>query len=253
MMNSNVILVGAGPGDPELLTLKALKAIQNADAILYDALISEEILAMIPSSCKTFNVGKRCGQHKMKQEEINEFLYQMSQRHQRVVRLKGGDPFIFGRGGEELEYLQKRNVETSVVPGITAAAGCAASCNIPLTHRGHGNSLLLHSGHSSFGEFDPSHTDKEKQTQVFYMGMNQAAAISAHLIDQGHDPETEVAIICQGTRSNQASQLGTLSTLPAMAEEMKHLTPGLIILGDVVSLASNQQQRISERNLALTA
>ena len=253
MMNSNVILVGAGPGDPELLTLKALKAIQNADAILYDALISEEILAMIPSNCKTFNVGKRCGQHKMKQEEINEFLYQMSQRHQRVVRLKGGDPFIFGRGGEELEYLQKRNVETSVVPGITAAAGCAASCNIPLTHRGHGNSLLLHSGHSSFGEFDPSHTDKEKQTQVFYMGMNQAAAISAHLIDQGHDPETEVAIICQGTRSNQASQLGTLSTLPAMAEEMKHLTPGLIILGDVVSLASNQQKRISEQNLALTA
>ena len=253
MNNSHVILVGAGPGDPELLTLKALKAIQNADAILYDALISEEILAMIPDNCKTFNVGKRCGAHKMKQEEINEFLYQMSLRHKSVVRLKGGDPFIFGRGGEELEYLQERNVETSVVPGITAAAGCAASCNIPLTHRGHGNSLLLHSGHSSFGEFDPSHTDKEKQTQVFYMGMNQAGSISAHLIDQGHHPDTEVAIICQGTRRNQASQLGTLASLPAMAEEMKHLTPGLIILGDVVGLASKQQKRLVEKSFALTA
>jgi uroporphyrin-III C-methyltransferase len=253
MENAQVILVGAGPGDPELLTLKALKAIQNADAILYDALISEEILAMIADNCKTFNVGKRCGEHKMRQEEINEFLYQMSQRHQTVVRLKGGDPFIFGRGGEELEYLQRRNVETTVIPGITAAAGCAASCKIPLTHRGFGNSLLLHSGHSSFGEFDPSHTDKENQTQVFYMGMNQAAAISAHLIDQGHDPDTEVAIICQGTRKDQASQLGTLSTLPEMAEEMKHLTPGLIILGDVVSLASAQQQRKSAQTLLQTA
>lgn len=253
MENAQVILVGAGPGDPELLTLKALKAIQNADAILYDALISEEILAMIPNNCKTFNVGKRCGEHKMRQEEINEFLYQMSQRHQTVVRLKGGDPFIFGRGGEELEYLQQRNVETIVVPGITAAAGCAASCKIPLTHRGFGNSLLLHSGHSSFGEFDPSHTDKENQTQVFYMGMNQASAISAHLIDQGHSPDTEVAIICQGTRKNQASKLGTLSTLPEIAEEMKHLTPGLIILGDVVGLASAQQQRKSMQTLLQTA
>ncbi|HCM06653.1 MAG TPA: uroporphyrinogen-III C-methyltransferase [Oceanospirillales bacterium] len=253
MMNSNVILVGAGPGDPELLTLKALKAIQSADAILYDALISEEILEMIPDNCKTFNVGKRCGAHKMKQEEINEFLYQMSTRHKVVVRLKGGDPFIFGRGGEELEYLQQRNVETSVIPGITAAAGCAASCNIPLTHRGHGNSLLLHSGHASTGEFDNSHTDKEKQTQVFYMGMNQAESISNHLIAEGHHPDTEVAIICQGTRPNQASQLGTLATLPIMAEEMKHLTPGLIILGDVVSLASNQQQRLNSKILALTA
>tara|TARA_B110001454_G_scaffold758_2_gene605 strand:+ start:9553 stop:10314 length:762 start_codon:yes stop_codon:yes gene_type:complete len=253
MINSNVILVGAGPGDPELLTLKALKAIQSADAILYDALISEEILEMIPAGCKTFNVGKRCGAHKMKQEEINEFLYQMSTRHKVVVRLKGGDPFIFGRGGEELEYLQKRHVETSVIPGITAAAGCAASCNIPLTHRGHGNSLLLHSGHTSTGEFDNSHTDKEKQTQVFYMGMNQATSISDYLIAQGHHPDTEVAVICQGTRPNQASQLGTLATLPAMAEAMKHLTPGLIILGDVVSLASNQQQRLALNSLSLSA
>lgn len=250
MIDAQVVLVGAGPGDPELLTLKALKAIQNADAILHDALISDEILAMIPENCKRFNVGKRCGAHKMKQNEINEFLYQMSLRHKNVVRLKGGDPFIFGRGGEELEYLQARNVETTVVPGITAAAGCAASCKIPLTHRGHGNSLLLHSGHSSFGEFDPSHTDNDKQTQVFYMGMNQAASISAHLIDQGHHPDTEVAVICQGTRENQASQLGTLSTLPAMAEEMKHLTPGLIILGNVVGLASAQQQKeITEQQL----
>jgi uroporphyrin-III C-methyltransferase len=244
MNDSQVILVGAGPGDPELLTLKALKAIQNADAILYDALISEEILSLIPENCKRFNVGKRCGAHKMKQGEINEFLYQMALRHKSVVRLKGGDPFIFGRGGEELEYLQQRDIDTTVVPGITAAAGCAASCNIPLTHRGYGNSLLLHSGHSSFGEFDPSHTDKENQTQVFYMGMNQAATISAHLIDQGHHPDTEVAIICQGTRKNEASQLGTLSSLPAMADAMKHLTPGLIILGNVVGLASAQQQSL---------
>ena len=243
MNDSHVILVGAGPGDPDLLTIKALKAIQSADAILYDALISEEILAMIPDNCKRFNVGKRCGAHKMSQAEINEFLYKMSLRHQCVVRLKGGDPFIFGRGGEELEYLQERNVETTVVPGITAAAGCAASCNIPLTHRGYGNSLLLHSGHSSAGEFDPTHTDKSKQTQVFYMGMNQAESISRYLIEQGHQPDTEVAVICQGTRKNQASQLGTLATLPAMAEEMKHLTPGLIILGSVVGLATNQQQK----------
>ena len=253
MKSSHVILVGAGPGDPELLTIKALKAIQNAEAILYDALISEEILAMIPKNCKRFNVGKRCGAHKMNQDEINKFLYQMSLRHENVVRLKGGDPFIFGRGGEELEYLQERNIETSVIPGITAAAGCAASCNIPLTHRGYGNSLLLHSGHSSGGDFDPSHTDKRNQTQVFYMGMNQAAIISAHLIAQGHAPETEVAIICQGTRKNQASQLGTLASLPSMAEEMKHLTPGLIILGNVVGLASAQQQRLATEQEKLIA
>ena len=240
-LNANVILVGAGPGDPDLLTVKALKSIQKADVILYDALISEEILEYIPENCKRFNVGKRHGAHKMKQHEINELLYSMAQRHECVVRLKGGDPFIFGRGGEELEYLQQRQISVSVVPGITAAAGCAASCKIPLTHRGFGNSLLLHSGHSSLGDFDPSHADKENQTQVFYMGMNQAASITAHLIDQGHNPETEVAVICQGTRNDQAMEIGTLAELPDIANRMKHLSPGLIILGDVVQVASQQQ------------
>ena len=241
IQHSKVILVGAGPGDPELLTLKALKAIQSADVILYDALISEEILDLIPKNCKRFNVGKRHGAHKMKQHEINDFLYKTAQKYSCVVRLKGGDPFIFGRGGEELEYLQARNIAVDVVPGITAAAGCAASCKIPLTHRGFGNSLLLHSGHSSLGDFDPSHSDKENQTQVFYMGMNQAATITAHLIDQGHDPEIEVAVICQGTRANQEMQTGTLAQLPKIAERMKHLSPGLIILGDVVQVASQYQ------------
>jgi len=249
--HNKVILVGAGPGDPELLTLKALKAIQAADVILYDALISEEILALIPKNCKRFNVGKRYGAHRMKQQEINELLYKTAQKYSCVVRLKGGDPFIFGRGGEELEYLQARNIAVDVVPGITAAAGCAASCKIPLTHRGLGNSLLLHSGHSSLGDFDPSHSDKENQTQVFYMAMNQAATISAHLIDQGHSPETEVAVICQGTRANQQMQTGTLAQLPAIAEKMKHLSPGLIILGDVVQVVS--QHQASEVSAGLVA
>jgi len=148
-----VWLVGGGPGDPELLTLKAMRVLSQADIVLYDSLISDEILDMLPQKCTRIHVGKRCGAHKMSQVDIQTLLLTSAKKYQRVVRLKGGDPFIFGRGGEELEFLQAHGVTVEVVPGITAAGGCAAAAGIPLTHRQYGNALMLESGHSQFGEY----------------------------------------------------------------------------------------------------
>lgn len=239
-----VWLVGAGPGDPELLTLKAMRVINEADAVLYDSLISEEILDMLPRQCTRIHVGKRCGDHKMGQADIQSLLYATAKKHKTVVRLKGGDPFIFGRGGEELEYLQQRGIEVNIVPGITAAGGCAAAAKIPLTHRHKGNALLLQSGHSQYGDFEVS----QAPTQVFYMGVKQAGGISARLLNDGLSPSTPVAIIANGTLKNQRVLKGKLIELPALAQQHLNHGPALIIVGDVAEFAQpDAQQHIANK------
>ncbi|MEK9713478.1 MAG: uroporphyrinogen-III C-methyltransferase [Thalassolituus sp.] len=236
-----VWLVGGGPGDPELLTLKAMRVMSEADIVLYDSLISEEILAMLPKKCTRIHVGKRCGAHKMTQVDIQKLLLTSARKYNRVVRLKGGDPFIFGRGGEELEYLQAHGVEVDIVPGITAAGGCAAAAKIPLTHREYGNALMLDSGHSQYGEYQKS----QNPTRVFYMGVKQAGMITANLLCEGLSDSTPVALIANGTLPNQEVHTGVLMDLPYLAERYSGAGPALIIVGEVAAFAArNQNQKM---------
>ncbi|MAS25108.1 MAG: uroporphyrinogen-III C-methyltransferase [Oceanospirillaceae bacterium] len=237
---STVWLVGAGPGDPELLTVKAMRIISQAEVVLYDSLISDDILALLPRQCTRIHTGKRCGAHKMSQGEINRTLLTAARKYQCVVRLKGGDPFIFGRGGEELEYLEKHGMDVRIIPGITAAGGCAAAAGIPLTHREYGNALVLHSGHTKFHEFSPC----QNPTRVFYMGLRQAGAITAHLLQEGLSTDTPVALITNGTLSNQQVHKGLLIDLPEISA--KALTessgPGLIFVGEVAAMAKSDSK-----------
>ncbi|MDF1764385.1 MAG: uroporphyrinogen-III C-methyltransferase [Oleibacter sp.] len=245
-IKGKVLLVGAGPGDPELLTLKAMRAINEADIILYDSLISDEILAMMPQKSTKICVGKRCGAHKMSQIDIQKLLIASAQKYKHVVRLKGGDPFIFGRGGEELEYLQAHGIDVDVIPGITAAAGCAAAAKIPLTHRQYGNALMLDSGHTQFGDFEPS----QNPTRVFYMGLKQAGLITARLLSDGLHESTPVALIANGTLPNQEVHSGLLIDLPILAERYSASGPALIIVGEVASFAAQNQTQMIRQAVA---
>ena len=236
---NRVWLVGAGPGDPELLTLKAVRLIESADVVLYDSLISPEILAYIPSSSRRVHVGKRCSAHKLSQEEINRLLYRCAKKYPRVVRLKGGDPFVFGRGGEEMDYLQQRGIAVSIVPGISAAIACAAAVKIPLTHRDWGNSLILESGHRQHA---PAPDNAQLPTRVFYMGLRQAASIQARLLEEGLLPQTPVALILNGSRPNQQLLCGRLDELPTLAAQAHNDDAGLIIVGDVTRFAKPAAQ-----------
>ena len=250
--SGNVWLVGAGPGDPELLTLKAMRVIAEADVVLYDSLISDDILALLPHQCARIHTGKRCGAHKMTQQDINKALLSAAGKYQRVVRLKGGDPFIFGRGGEEMEYLQQRGVEVDIVPGITAAGGCAAAAGIPLTHRDYGNALVLHSGHSKFNELSPC----QNPTRVFYMGLRQAGPITAQLLQEGLHESTPVALITNGTLANQQVFKGVLMDLAYLAErylKSESDGPGLIIVGEVAAMARSNKELQTELNAQAVA
>ncbi|EPT7002937.1 siroheme synthase CysG [Cronobacter malonaticus] len=230
-----VVLVGAGPGDPGLLTLKGLQQIQQADIVVYDRLVSDEIMNLVRRDADRVFVGKRAGYHCVPQEEINQILLREAQRGKRVVRLKGGDPFIFGRGGEELETLCDAGIPFSVVPGITAASGCSAYAGLPLTHRDYAQSVRLVTGHlKNGGEFDWHNLAAEKQTLVFYMGLNQAAAIQEKLIEHGMDPQMPVALVENGTSVKQRVVAGVLSELGALAQRVE--SPSLIIVGRVVAL-----------------
>ncbi|ELY2766666.1 siroheme synthase CysG [Cronobacter malonaticus] len=230
-----VVLVGAGPGDPGLLTLKGLQQIQQADIVVYDRLVSDEIMNLVRRDADRVFVGKRAGYHCVPQEEINQILLREAQRGKRVVRLKGGDPFIFGRGGEELETLCDAGIPFSVVPGITAASGCSAYAGLPLTHRDYAQSVRLITGHlKNGGEFDWHNLAAEKQTLVFYMGLNQAAAIQEKLIEYGMDPQMPVALVENGTSVKQRVVAGVLSELGALAQRVE--SPSLIIVGRVVAL-----------------
>ncbi|EGQ9434748.1 uroporphyrinogen-III C-methyltransferase [Vibrio cholerae] len=233
-----VALVGAGPGDPELLTVKALSYLQQADVVLYDYLVSDEIMALIPSETILVCVGKRAGHHSVPQEKTNQLLVDFARQGYRVVRIKGGDPFMFGRGGEELEVLFDAGVKFQVVPGITAAAGATAYAGIPLTHRDYAQSALFVTGHlkAQAEDLDWSTLARGKQTLVIYMGLSNAAAIAEQLQLHGRQVSTPVAIIERGTQVNQQVLIGTLQTLPSLASQAQ--SPALIVVGEVVALAA---------------
>jgi len=230
-----VVLVGAGPGDPGLLTLKGLQQIQQADIVVYDRLVSDEIMNLVRRDADRVFVGKRAGYHCVPQEEINQILLREAQKGKRVVRLKGGDPFIFGRGGEELETLCHAGIPFSVVPGITAASGCSAYAGIPLTHRDYAQSVRLITGHLKTGsELDWKNLAAEQQTLVFYMGLNQAPRIQQELIAHGMSADMPVALVENGTSVKQRVVSGTLAELGELAQQVA--SPALIIVGRVVAL-----------------
>src|SRR4051812_14526242 len=217
-----VVLVGAGPGDPGLLTLRGLRALQNADVILYDRLVSAEILDLARRDAERINVGKTAGGSQVSQDEINALLVQLAQQGKRVCRLKGGDPFIFGRGGEELEALAAAGVRFEVVPGVTAAAGCAAYAGIPLTHRDYAQSLVFVTGHTkdeAGDSVDWDHLARPAQTVVFYMGLGHLERSISQLRAHGAPESRGAAIIEQGTRAQQRVVTGTLADLAHKARQ----------------------------------
>ncbi|MBK0091396.1 uroporphyrinogen-III C-methyltransferase [Erwinia sp. S59] len=231
-----VWLVGAGPGDVELLTVKALRLIKSADVVVYDRLVSDAIMAEVPSGTLAIDVGKKPGSHGLKQAQINQLLADLAASGRSVVRLKGGDPFIFGRGGEEMLFLQQAGIACHVVPGITAAAGCAAASGIPLTHRDCAQSLRLITGHGKSGEpqLGDASLAAPNQTLVFYMGLKWSESISAQLQAHGRAATTPVAIIENGTRPDQRVMVTTLSDLSATIAREQAQSPALLLVGEVV-------------------
>lgn len=233
-----VVLVGAGPGDPGLLTLRALRALQNADIVLYDRLVSEEVLDLARRDAELVYVGKAAGKAHVAQDEINALLIKLARAGKRVCRLKGGDPFIFGRGGEELEALAQEGIRFEVVPGVTAAAGCAAYAGIPLTHRDHAQALTLVTGHGKdeTDKIDWQALARPGQTAVFYMGLGHLQNIVAKLLEHGAPTERAVAVVEHGTRSGQRVVTATLADLVAKVDEAGVESPALLIVGEVTRL-----------------
>ncbi|USD34102.1 MULTISPECIES: uroporphyrinogen-III C-methyltransferase [Vibrio] len=251
-----VALIGAGPGDLELLTIKALRFLQQADVVLYDYLVSDEIMALVPSDTILVCVGKRAGHHSVPQEKTNQLLVDFAQQGHRVVRIKGGDPFIFGRGGEELEVLADAGVSFHVVPGITAAAGATAYAGIPLTHRDYAQTAMFITGHlkADSDQMDWSTLARGNQTLVIYMGLMKSEYIQGQLIEHGRSPDTPIAIIERGTQSCQKVFKGQLSQLATLAQDAE--SPSLIVIGEVVSLSEKltwfgtQQEPLQQRQFA---
>ena len=242
-MNKNactgkVWLVGAGPGDPDLLTVKALRLIQAADVVIHDRLVADAIMDLIPESAQRVYVGKARNDHAVPQEDINQLLVDMARAGHQVVRLKGGDPFIFGRGGEEIEQLAESCIPFEVVPGITAASGCAAYAGIPLTHRDYAQSVRFITGHLKENGVNlqwPELLDPQ-QTLVFYMGLVGLQSICEKLMEYGRVPSTPVAIIEKGTTQTQRVVIATLANIAEKAKEHAVSAPTLTIIGDVVLL-----------------
>ena len=236
--SGEVWLIGAGPGDPDLLTFRALRLMQQADVVLYDRLVSADILNLCRRDADRIYVGKRRSEHAVPQAEINQLLVDLAKQGKRVVRLKGGDPFIFGRGGEEIELLTKSGVPFQIVPGITAASGCATYAGIPLTHRDHAQSCVFVTGHLKNGtvELNWPMLANPNQTVVIYMGLVGLPTICKKLIEQGVSPHMPIALIEQGTTNNQRVYIGSLETMPAIIVNQNVKAPTLIIVGSVVSL-----------------
>ncbi len=234
----HVTLVGAGPGDPGLLTLHGLRALQSADVILHDRLVSAEVLALARRDARRIPVGKAPGGHRFAQERINALLVRHARMGRHVVRLKGGDPFIFGRGGEELECLRKHGITYEVVPGITAASACAGYAGIPLTHRAHAQSVRFVTAHSqrSMDTLDWPALAQEQQTLTIYMGVSQLPRIRERMLAHGRAPDTPFALIENGTRPHQRLVTGALRSLPELAERHGVSAPALLILGEVAAL-----------------
>ena len=233
-----VWLVGAGPGDPDLLTLKAARLLQQADVVVYDHLVGSEIMAMINASAQQIYAGKQSSKHALPQHEINALLVKLASEGLQVVRLKGGDPFVFGRGGEELETLVQAAVPFEVVPGVTAATGCAAYAGFPLTHRNHAQSVTFVTGHLKDGtvNLDWPGLARPKQTVVFYMGIGAAEEICRQMITHGLPSLTPAEVIRNGKLNTQQTVLATLGTLPHRIVESGIKPPALIVVGSVVGL-----------------
>jgi len=233
-----VYLVGAGPGDPDLLTFRALRLMQQAEVVLYDRLLGEGILDMVRRDAERIYVGKRKDDHTLAQEDISELLIRLAKEGKRVLRLKAGDPFTFGRGGEEIEALTEHKIAFQVVPGITAAHGCSSYSGIPLTHRDHAQSCIFVTGHVKDGEPDLNWESliQPNQTVAIYMGLSSLSKICQNLINHQANPETPVAVIADGTRAGQKVVTGTLSNISIQVEQEGLESPAMIIVGSVVTL-----------------
>ncbi len=236
-----VWLVGAGPGDVELLTLKAYRILQQADVVLFDALVSDDIMALVPESAEKIAVGKRAGEHSAAQDDINQLLVTKAYTRKNIVRLKGGDPFIFGRGGEELEVLVEAGVDFEVIPGITAASGASAYAGIPLTHRDYAQGVTFITGHCQLGRNPIAWKNyaNPQNTLVIYMGILNAGVIEQGLLSVGRSASTPVAIVSKATTTEQRCFTGTLGELSQLASSSELKMPALMIIGEVVHLADS--------------
>ena len=240
MSLGKVYLVGAGPGDPGLMTLKGKSLLECAEVVIYDALVSPPILAMIPPQAERINAGKRRGRHSKLQSETTQLLIEKAQTHAVVVRLKGGDPFVFGRGGEEMEDLVKAGIPVEVVPGITSGIAAPAYAGIPVTHRGYSSSVTFVTGHETVGKYRPKVNwqaiAQGSETIVVYMGVHNLPNIVAQLEAGGLSPETPIALVRWGTRPEQEELIGTLSTIVKQVEETQFEAPAIAVIGKAVSL-----------------
>lgn len=235
---SRVAIVGTGPGDPDLLTVKALRIMSEAEVVIHDRLIGPRILDFVHPFARRIDVGKAKGEHSATQERINGLMVHHARAGRRVVRLKGGDPFVFGRGGEELEHLHRAGIEADVVPGITAATGCAAATGIPLTHREFSSAVTFVTGHGKAGVDQPDWAGLARlgHTIVIYMGVSTATDIADALIANGMDRNMPVAVVENGTRPDQKTARGAICDLPALIEGHKIVGPAIIIVGEVAAL-----------------
>jgi uroporphyrin-III C-methyltransferase len=237
-----VYLVGAGPGDPGLFTLKGKTLLEHADVVVHDALVSPEILAMINSRCEVINAGKRRGRHSLLQEDTTRLLIARARSHAVVVRLKGGDPFMFGRGGEEMADLVAAGIPVEVVPGVTSGIAAPAYAGIPLTHRAHSSSVIFVTGHEAAGKYRPEvdwrAIAQAAETIVIYMGVHNLPVILSELQLGGLSPDTPIALVRWGTCPDQVDVVGTLATILEQIEAMDFSAPAIAVIGDVVHLRS---------------
>jgi len=240
-MTGKVFLVGAGPGDPSLITLRAVELIKKADVVLYDRLVSKKIISMIPKKAESIYVGRAVGDDYKHQDDTNGLMVMYAKTKRNIVRLKGGDPMIFGRGGEEAEYLKKHNISFEIIPGITSGIGSATYAGIPLTHRKFASSVVFVTGHEDFEKSKDAvrwkKLAKSTDTIVVMMGLSRIGIISKQLLSGGMDKKTPVAVIQDGTTSKQKMITGTISNIAQKIKQSKIRPPSIIIIGKVVSLS----------------